>query len=600
MYSIVDFKSRQVVEPRNFIFTGKEGPWEVMMDLEAVNSKINREYFSKAPPYASKYLPFMPISNHSEFQSLGAGATPLIKSNSIGPELGIELYFKLESQNPTGSFKDRGSAVEISVARELGAKGIVVASTGNMAASCSCYAANAHIPCFVFVPEDTPQSKLAQVIAYGGKVVQVKGGYGEAAALAQEVAERLGFYLAEDYAFRIEGHKTAAFELIDQLFFRPPHYVVVPMGCGTNLASYYKGFSEYKQMDFIHRIPTLIGVQAEGAPTIVSSFEKGLKEPTRFSEVKSVAKAICINHALDGSKALDAIYQTGGQAIALGDQEMLEYQYKLSRQEGIFVEPSCAATIASLTKLAKTHDLSGKRMICVLPGTGLKDPTAILRIAIKPPSIEPNVSDFMNLFERDYFKGQSVSFLPKNKVLFASLPSKEDVKKASSEFLPVSYSDEHLGKICVLVEKFLQKGKPVTFADFQDIIQEVLESRGEKSQSVLSIEEFEVTASSNKKAKAKVEVSIAENCRTAVAEGTGPVDAVLNAISEACGEDFSFTLEEYRPVVRSEGPDAVVFCELKLERNGKTALGSGTSPDIIQASVEAFEDAYNSLYVPGR
>ncbi len=233
MYYLADFKTKERVTPTNMVFTGEDGPWEVVMDIESIKRRVNPSYFKVSPPLVTKYLPLMPIKDYSCFVTLGEGTTPLIRSTTIEKELGAEIYFKLENQNPTGAFKDRGSAVELTIAREFGAKGIVVASTGNMAASCSCYAAAAHMPCFVFVPEDTPPSKLAQVISYGGRIVQVKGSYGDAAKLAEDVAKKLGFYLAGDYAFRVEGHKTAAFEIVEQLFFDTPDMVVVPVGCGT-------------------------------------------------------------------------------------------------------------------------------------------------------------------------------------------------------------------------------------------------------------------------------------------------------------------------------------------------------------------------------
>ena len=250
-----------------------------------------------------KYLPFLPVADFSQFVSLEEGGTPLIKSERLGAELGIDLYFKVEGKNPTGSFKDRGTAVEVTAARECGAKGIVVASTGNMAASCACYAAVARIPCYVFVPENIPVGKLAQVVAHGSRVVQVKGTYGDAAELAHRVAEEFGFYLAGDYAFRVEGAKTAAFEIVDQLFFEGPNVVVVPMGCGTNIASFYKGFCEYQALGLLENIPKLIGVQAAGASPIVEAAIAGKLEVTPWEHVDTTASAIAIGKPLDGLKA---------------------------------------------------------------------------------------------------------------------------------------------------------------------------------------------------------------------------------------------------------------------------------------------------------
>src|SRR3989338_8087777 len=196
MYKLIDFQTKKAVTPKNLVFTGPNGPWEVVMDLAMIQSKLNLDYFKQAPPCLAKYLPLLPIKDHTQFVSLKEMATPLVKAKSLTKKFGIDLYFKLESKNPTGSFKDRGSAVDLTVAKEMGAKGIVLASTGNMAASCSCYAAQAKLPCFVFVPEGVPMAKLAQVIAFGGHIVQVKGSYNDAAKLAEAVAVEKGFYLA--------------------------------------------------------------------------------------------------------------------------------------------------------------------------------------------------------------------------------------------------------------------------------------------------------------------------------------------------------------------------------------------------------------------
>ena len=593
-YRLRDFVTKEEVTPDNLVFTGVN-PWEVEMDLDRVKQQINWDYFSKAPPRTSKYLPLMPVSDYEAFNSLGSGATPLIKSISIGPALGVDVYFKLESQNPTGSFKDRGSAVEIATAREYGAKGMVVASTGSMAASVACYAANAHIPCFVFVPEGTPQTKLAQVIAYGGRVVQVKGNYGQTAALAQKVAAELGFYLAGDYAFRVEGAKTAAFELIEQLFFRLPHFVVIPMGCGTNLAAYYKGFREYQALGFTHRIPKLIGVQATGAPTIVRSFEQGIAEPTTLDHAETVARAICINHALDGRKALDALYATEGEAYALTDSEMLEAQYRLSKEEGLFVEPSCAATIASLAKLSRKYNLKDKRIVCVLPGTGLKDPSSILRIAIKPPSIDPDIKDFLTLYKHSYFESKTVSLFKGSDVIFPVVPSRDEVQQSGSKLLNVTFSNEHGDRSALPGGRFVEKGRLVTLAEFQDIVQGVMESRPEAARRTLQIVDFSVEVKHDQPAQGWVKANFGGKLIEGTGSGVGPIDAVVDALASGAEGSLDFELVKFSVEVRGAGANAAVFVEALLKRGETTATGTGTSPDIVQASLEAIENAFNLL-----
>lgn len=597
MYTLRDFRTKQEVTSNNFVFTGETGPWEVSVDLEYVRSKINKDYFRKSPPFVSKYLPFMPIEDHASFVSLGEGATTLIKSNAIGEQLGIDLYFKLEAQNPTGSFKDRGSAVELTVAKAMGVKAITVASTGNMAASCSCYAAAAKIPCFIFVPEDTPSSKISQAIAYGGRIVQVKGSYNDAAELAQEVAEKLGFYLAGDYAFRTEGQKTAAFELIDQFFYQEPDVVLIPIGCGTNMAAYAKGFEEYKELGFIERIPELIGTQATGASPVVSSFKSGSSEIEPFARADTIAGAIGIADPLDGIKALDAIYKTDGSAVAVTDAEMLSAQYELSRNEGIYVEVSCASTLAALKKLAAKRSFAGKKVVCVLTGAGLKDPTSILKIAMKPPTIYPEVKDFLSLYDQSYFEGRSVSFTSRDKVIFAELPSTNEISAKLREQFEIHCDEEHLGRIHHSIDSFLKKGKPITFSDLQDIIQDVMETPDNKVADVFEVTDFEVQTGKDRKPVAKVTVSIKDEEHRGEADGVGPVDALINALKKACKNSISFALVGYKVDIRSQGTDAVVYVELKLIRDTFVSVGTGTSPDIIQASIEAFEEAYNGFYI---
>lgn len=399
MYQLIDFVSKKTVLPNGLVFTGEHSPWEVLMDLDKIKAKLNLDYFKISPPGLSKYLPFMPIKAAAEFVSLKETATPLIKSKNLGKQLGLDLYFKVEGKNPTGSFKDRGSAVDISVARELGAKGIILASTGNMAASCACYAAAAKIPCFVLVPEGVSVAKLAQVIAFGGHIVQIKGHYNDAARLAKIIAEQMGFYLAGDYAYRVEGQKTAAFEVIDQLFFQAPDLVVVPIGCGTNITAYAKGFEEYYQLGLIDKVPRLMGVQATGADAVIRSYQQNSNTITPQTSADTIASAIAVPDPIDGIKALQAIYSTQGYALSVSDQEILQAQYLLSTEEGLFVESASAATLAALMKTKDADKFANQKIICVLTGDGLKDANLILKAAIKLPTIYPDEKEFSLLYK---------------------------------------------------------------------------------------------------------------------------------------------------------------------------------------------------------
>lgn len=595
MYQLIDFITKKPVTPNGFIFTGENSPWEVRMDMDAIKSKLNLDYFKISPPGVSKYLPFMPIKHASQFVSLRELATPLIKSKTLGKRLNLDLYFKVEGKNPTGSFKDRGSAVDLSVAKELGASGIVLASTGNMAASCACYAAAAKMPCFIFVPEGVSPSKLAQVIAFGGRIVQIKGHYNDAARLAEEVAARLGFYLAGDYAFRVEGQKTAAFEIIDQLLFQTPDYVVVPIGCGTNITAYAKGFDEYRQLGLIQNLPKLIGVEAQGAAAVVNSFEKNSRAIEALESADTIASAIAVPNPIDGVKALDAIYATNGFALSVTDQEMLEAQHLLSTEEGLFVESASAATFASLMKAAKQGKSVTGKVVCVLTGDGLKDANVVLRAAIRPATIYPEEKEFMALYENNFFNSKSMIFVDRNQILFDKEPTIEQIKYQLKELLDAAYADAYVLKIQDVLSKILQKGKVITISDFQDSVQDAIENLHYKSNEIFSVRDFEVTTGKDRASHARVKIKISDEQREASAQGVGPVDAVIKALSEACREKMDFQLMDYKVEIRNQGVDAVVYVELKLVKDHVQSLGCGTSPDIIQASIEAFEEAYNGF-----
>lgn len=596
MYKIIDAVTKKQVRPEGLVFAGDNTPWEVCMDLALVKSKLNLDYFKTAPPCLSKYLPFMPIQKVSEFISLREVATPLIQSGTLSRMLGMDLYLKLESRNPTGSFKDRGSAVDISVAKELGAEAIILASTGNMAASCACYAAAAKMPCFVLVPEGVPVAKLAQVIAFGGHIIQVKGDYNDAADLAKNIAEKKGFYLAGDYAYRVEGQKTAAFEMIDQLLFQAPDIVVVPIGCGTNITAYAKGFQEYAQLGLIDKVPRLIGVQAQGARAVVNSFEQHQKTITPLQSVDTLASAIAVANPIDGIKALEAIYTTQGCAIAVTDQEILQAQYLLSTEEGLFVESASAATLAALMKVADDQKYAHQKVVCVLTGNGLKDANTLLRVAIKPPTIYPDEKEFSLLYENNFFTGKNVIFVDKNKVLFKSEPTIEEIKAQMIALLGMHYNEEYLRKIKNILTSILQKGKVVTVSDFQDAIQDALETPRYKANEIFSVMDFDVSTGKDRMSRATVKINMAGEEQSAEATGVGPVDAVCNALRLACREQMDFMLTDYKVDIRNKGVDAVVYVELRLVKNHVSSLGRGTSPDIIQASIEAFEEAYSGFY----
>lgn len=596
MYYLRDFVTKETVNPSNLVFTGETTSWEVVMDLDSIKSKMNLDYFRQSPPNLLKYLPLLPITQQAEFITLRESATPLIKSRKLGRNMGVELFLKVEGKNPTGSFKDRGTAVEVSVAREKGAKAIILASTGNMAASCACYAAAAGIPCFILVPEGVPPGKLSQVLAFGGHIVQVKGTYNDAADLAYKIAVEMGFYLAGDYAFRLEGAKTAAFEVIDQMLFQVPDYLVVPIGCGTNIGGYYKGFMDYYRLGLIDRLPRIIGVQATGAQAVVNSFDEKRNDIQILPSISTLASAIAVANPIDGLKALEAINNTNGYAIAVTDNEILAAQHRMAKEEGIFAESSAAATIAGLQKLIDQGKIDAhKKVLCILTGDGLKDPQVVLKAAIKPPTIYPQIAEFNQLYQNGFFDGKSMVFVEKSEILFTTEPTNADIARELQNLLSATYAEDYINKIQLSLKKMIQKGKAITVSDFQDSIQSVLESPKHSQEEVFTVLDFFVDTAKDQKANAHVTVNISGQEYTGKAQGTGPVDAVIKSLTNACRDTLRFKLTEYKVEIRGQGTDANVYVEMKLQKDSSNSIGSGTSPDIIQASIEAFAEAYNGF-----
>jgi threonine synthase len=383
---------------------------------------------------------------------------------------------------------------------------------------------------------------------------------------------------------------------MDQLFFQAPDIVVVPIGCGTNITAYAKGFAEYYQLGLINKIPKLIGVEASGACAVVNSFEKGEKTITALHSADTLATAIAVPNPIDGIKALDAIYKTQGCAVSVTDQEIMEAQYLLSREEGLFVESASAATLAALIKLKKDRSFENQKIVCILTGDGLKDSNVVLKSAIMPPTIYPDKKEFFLLYEKNFFKGKSMIFVDKNKVLFETDPTLLQIKEQLNDLFNASYGEDYLLKIQAILARILQKGKSITVSDFQDSIQDAVEATPNKVNEVFSILDFEMTTAKDRAAKASVTIKIAGETRQAQATGVGPVDAICNALHEACHEQADVKLTEYKVDIRSQGVDAVVYVELKLVKGHLHSLGHGASPDVIQASVEAFQEAYNAFY----
>ncbi|GBD11475.1 Threonine synthase [bacterium HR23] len=326
-----------------------------------------------------RYAAFLPLTPQTPRISLGEGNTPLVKSRRLGAEIGCEeVYFKLEGCNPTGSFKDRGMVVAVAKALENKARAIICASTGNTSASAAAYGAYAGLTTIVLVPQgNIARGKLAQAIAYGARVVAVQGNFDRALELVRILAQRYPITLVNSVnPYRLEGQKTAAFEIVDGLG-DAPDYLCIPVGNAGNITAYWKGFTEYAQAGRATRRPKMLGFQAEGAAPIVRGHP--VKDP------QTIASAIRIGNPASWQGALRARDESGGRIDTVTDEEILEAYKLLARMEGVFCEPASAASVAGLLKLARQGmDFSGKRVVCVITGTGLKDPDLANQIADIP------------------------------------------------------------------------------------------------------------------------------------------------------------------------------------------------------------------------
>jgi len=316
-----------------------------------------------------RYRDFLPITQATPLTTLGEGDTPLVRSVTLERELACgELYFKLEGCNPTGSFKDRGMVVAIAKAVENGSSSVICASTGNTSASAAAYGARFGLNVVVIVPKGKiALGKLAQAIAYGAKIISIQGNFDQALQIVRSLVEKHPVTLVNSInPHRIEGQKTAAFEVIDDLG-DAPDYFFIPVGNAGNITAYWKGFVEYKQAGKASQTPKMMGFQAEGAAPIVKG--RIVIRP------KTLATAIRIGNPASWQGAVDARDQSSGVIDCVTDDEILAAYRLLASKEGIFGEPASAASVAGLMKTSKQGlRLSDKRVVCLITGTGLKDP----------------------------------------------------------------------------------------------------------------------------------------------------------------------------------------------------------------------------------
>jgi len=324
------------------------------------------------PGLIEAYRRWLPVSASTPVITLHEGATPLIPAKAVSERIGrgVQVFLKYDGLNPTGSFKDRGMTMAISKVKEAGSEAVICASTGNTSAAAAAYARRGGMRAFVLIPDGyVAQGKLAAALLYGAEVIAIQGNFDRALAIVQEVANQYPITLVNSVnPYRLQGQKTAAFEVVDALG-EAPDWLCIPVGNAGNISAYWMGFNEYRAAGHCRRLPRMMGFQAAGSAPLVLGHT--VEQPD------TIATAIRIGNPVNRDNALRVRSESNGDFMAVTDAEIIAAYKLLGSEEGVFCEPASAASVAGLLK--RSHEVpAGARVVCVLTGNGLKDPgTAI-------------------------------------------------------------------------------------------------------------------------------------------------------------------------------------------------------------------------------
>ncbi len=366
-----------------------------------IEPDVSKDIFQCRKNTMWKYKEFMPV-DESKIISLEEGGTPFIKCDRLGKEFGVNLYVKVEGSNPTGSFKDRGMSVGITKAMELGVGTVGCASTGNTSASLAAYAARAGLKCIVLLPSGkVALGKLAQAMFHGAEVLSVNGNFDEALEAVTALALKGELYLLNSInPFRLEGQKSIGFEIVDDLGWRSPDRIILPVGNAGNISAIWKGIREFYSAGFIEDLPRMTGIQAAGACPVTNAVKEGAEDIVPVENPETIATAIRIGAPVSAVKALRAIYDSDGTSDTVTDDEILDAQKLLARTEGIGVEPASASSIAGLRKLVDAGEIDkGEDIVCIVTGHLLKDPNTAIDACKEPVNIEADVESLSRVLK---------------------------------------------------------------------------------------------------------------------------------------------------------------------------------------------------------
>ena len=379
------------------------GNLDVVYDYERIAAAWSRERLTADGDFSMwRYRPLLPIEDCAAVPPLAIGWTPVYPLPALAAQFGIkQLLIKDDGRNPTGSFKDRPSALAVVKATEAGAQVITTASSGNAGSALAGICASVGMGSVIFVPSSAPAAKVAQLLVYGSRVVLVEGTYDEAYDLCIAAAKRFGWYQRSTgfNPFTREGKKTAALEICEQLDWQVPDKVIVSVGDGNIISGLWKGFRDFHRLGFIDRLPQLVGVQAAGAAAVVNAVNSDGE--IRPGSAHTIADSINVGQPRDGRAAVRAIRDSGGRGVTVTDDEILAAIGTLARATGVFAEPAAAASYAGFLRLCESGVFKpGERVLLMLTGNGLKDIESARRAVGEPLRVRPHLEEFCDLYNR--------------------------------------------------------------------------------------------------------------------------------------------------------------------------------------------------------
>ena len=370
------------------------GPLDVNYDFPSVS----KDTFANREHTYWRYFELLPIAEKSNIVSIGAGMTPLIKAEKLGKALGLnKLYIKNDSVNPTFSFKDRPAGIAVSKAKEFGLSSVGCASTGNLAAATAAHAAKGGFACYVFAPSDIEHAKIVQALVYGANFIAVDGTYDDANRIAAQIGDSKGIGIVNINmrSYYVEGSKTLAFEVAEQLGWQVPDHLVVPVGSGAMLNAICKGFEELESLSLLGKVSGMhmIAAQPHGCAPIVDAFKKNSTDVIPVENPDTIAKSLAIGDPGDGRYVLKRLKQYNGYAEESTNKEILDAIILLAKTEGIFTEPAGGVSVAVLKKMVEERKIDkNDSVICYVTGNGLKATEVLMEVLSKPQVMQKDVA----------------------------------------------------------------------------------------------------------------------------------------------------------------------------------------------------------------